>query len=311
MRLARSPALLRILVLAGILVPAGAAGASTLGIASPERVAANSVTFQDSTGEDPQAPDITTVTVSNTDAGMVSFQIAIPNRPELTPDMAIEIFVDTDFNTATGSPDITGTDYVIELLQGEAQLFRWDGTNFSRRFGDPSAVTLSFSYARGVTIRISAAELGATKRFRFVTDVISGLIIDPVTGDIDGTNARADAAPGGGAGFYPFEVRTVAASLVVRKLTRSPARPVAGRTFSLRMTVARSDTGATLQSGRVTCVGRIGRSPLRATTARVVNRAVTCTWAIPNAAKGKSFRGSVTVVFEGLKASRSFSGKIG
>jgi hypothetical protein len=77
------------------------------------------------------------------------------------------------------------------------------------------------------------------------------------------------------------------------------------------MTVARSDTGAVLQSGRVACVGRVGRSPLRATTARVVNRIVTCTWNIPQAATGKTFRGSAAVVFEGLKASRSFSSKIG
>jgi hypothetical protein len=269
------------------------------------------VTFQDSTGEDPQAPDITSITVSNTDAGLVSFRINVPNRPQLGFDMLAEVYVDTDFNTATGDPELAGVDYVIQLVRGEVNLYRWDGTNFTRGFGDPSAVTLSYTYAGGVTILISAAELGNTKRFRFFTDVVSGLIVDPVTGDIDGTNARADVAPGGGAGLYPYEVKVTPPSLEVRKFTRVPARPRAGRPFSLRMTVARSDTGAVLQGGRVTCVGRIGRSPLRATTARVVNRAVTCTWAIPATAKGKSFRGSATVVFEGLKASRSFTGKIG
>src|SRR5215218_9595801 len=119
MRRPSSPALLRILVLAGILVPAGAAGASTLGAASPESIAANSVTFQDSTGEDPQAPDITSITVSNTDAGLVSFRINVPNRPQLGFDMLAEVYVDTDFNTATGDPELAGVDYVIQLVRGE------------------------------------------------------------------------------------------------------------------------------------------------------------------------------------------------
>jgi hypothetical protein len=38
--------------------------------------------------------------------------------------------------------------------------------------------------------------------------------------------------------------------------------------------------------------------------------AVVCTWLIPANAKGRTFRGSVTVVFEGLRASRSFSARI-
>ncbi len=133
------------------------------GTASPAAIAANSVTFNDSTGEDPAAPDITTVVVSNNDAGIVSFRINVPNRPTLGADMAVDVFVDTDNNTATGDPDLAGVDYVIELLQNEINLFKWDGSNFSRRFGDPSAVTLSFSYQGGITIRISASELGETE----------------------------------------------------------------------------------------------------------------------------------------------------
>jgi hypothetical protein len=38
--------------------------------------------------------------------------------------------------------------------------------------------------------------------------------------------------------------------------------------------------------------------------------AAVCTWQIPANATGKRFRGSVTIVFEGLRASRSFSARI-
>jgi hypothetical protein len=315
MRRPSSSVLLRILVLAGILVPAGAAGASTLGAASPERAAANSVTFQDSTGEDPQAPDITTVVVSNDDARTISFRINVPNRPQLGQDMIVDVLVDSDRNPATGDAEgqfgFPGADYAIQLFRGEVFLYRWDGTGFTRTPGDPPSTSLTYAYAGGVTIRINASELGNTTRFSFGTDVISGITFDPTTGEPDFTQARADFAPAVLAGLYPFELKITPASLLVRKFSRSPARPTAGRPFSLRMTVARSDTGAVLQSGRVTCVGRIGRSPLRATTARVVTRVVTCTWNIPRAATGKTFRGSASVVFEGLKASRSYSAKIG
>jgi hypothetical protein len=287
-----------------------AAGALPSGTASPSFVAANSQEYQDSTGENPAAPDITTLTVSNDDAGVVSFRVDVPNRPQLGQDMVIDLFVDTDNNPQTGSVDFGGTDYVVELIQGEANLFKWDGTNFTRRFGDPPAISLAFSYQGGVTIRISSAELGNTKRFNFFVIVESGIVFDPTTGDPDFTNSVGDAAPGGGVGLYPYEVITARPTLVVRSLKGTPAAPRAGQTFTLRMVAARSDTNAVLQNGRVTCVGRVGKARLRAQLARVQGGAVVCTWRIPVKAKGKTFRGSVTVVFEGLRASRSFSARI-
>jgi len=131
-----------------------AAGALPNGTAVGASVAANSQTYQDSTGEDATAPDITTLTVSNDDAGIVSFRINVPNRPTLGQDMLFEIWVDTDNNAATGAPELGGADYVLQLVRGEISLYKWDGTDYTRRFGDPSAVTLNFSYQAGLTVRI-------------------------------------------------------------------------------------------------------------------------------------------------------------
>jgi hypothetical protein len=287
-----------------------AAGALPAGTAAPAAVTANSTDYQDSTGENPAAPDITTLTVSNDDAGLITFRVNVPNRPQLGQDMYFLMFVDSDNNAATGSADTGGADYVMEVVRGEIALFRWDGTDFTRRFGDPSAVTLTFSYQAGITIRISQAELGNTTRLKFFTIVESGVVVDPVTGDLDFTNAVGDAAPGGGVGLYPYEVIRARPTLVVRSIRGTPAAPRAGRTFSLRMVAARSDTNAVIQNGRVTCVGRAGNSRLRAQLARVQGGAAVCTWQVPANAKGKTFRGSVTIVFEGLRASRSFSARI-
>jgi hypothetical protein len=297
-------------VTALVVVLPTAAGALPAGTTAPAAVTANSQTYQDSTGENPQAPDITSITVSNDDAGLITFRINVPNRPQLNQDMYFLLFVDSDNNPATGAADTGGADYVMEVVRGEIALFRWDGTDFTRRFGDPSAVTLTFSWQGGITLRISQAELGNTTRLKFFTIVESGIVVDPVTGDLDFTNAVGDAAPGGGVGLYEYGVVRARPSLVVRSIKGTPAAPRAGQNFTLRMVTARSDTNATIQNGRVTCVGRAGNSRLRAQLARVQGGAAVCTWPVPANAKGKTFRGSVTIVFEGMRASRSFTARI-
>ena len=157
---------------------------------------------------------------------------------------------------------------------------------------------------------MSAAELGNTKRFGFAVIVIGGVVIDPVTGDLDFTNSVSDVAPAAGAGFYQYEVKITPPTLIVKKLTPTPKTPTAGRSFTLKLVAARSDTGAVVQNGKVTCVGRIGNARLRAQVQGVVGGAATCTWNIGPLARGKTFRGSVTLTFEGLKAVQSFVGKI-
>ena len=298
------PWLVFAIAVAVVALPTVASGA----LSAPKAPASNTTTYTDSSGENPAAPDITTIVVSNTDAGLITFRINMPNRPTLGQDMLVGIDVDTDNNAATGSED--GTDYAIEYFQGEAALFKWDGANFTRRPGDPPFTSLVTSYQGGLTLNISAAELGNTKAFKFGVIVIGGVVIDPTTNDLDFSNAVADLAPAFGAGLYSYEVKITPPTLVVKSFRPTPARPAAGKPFTLRLVAARSDTGAVVQNGRVTCVGRLGKVRLRATVQRVQGGAATCTWNIPPNAKGKAFRGSVTVSFEGLKAAQSYTGKV-
>ncbi len=153
--------LLLLIALGAVLValPAAALGGSA-------RTAANTATFPDSTGEDAAAPDITSVVVTNDDAGNIVFQVNISNRPALTSDMFLLIFLDTDQNPATGSTQNFGAEYVIELDPGAVGLFQWNGTDFPAA---ASQTSLTYSYAAtGATIRVSASDLGKTKAFNFV-----------------------------------------------------------------------------------------------------------------------------------------------
>ena len=283
------------------------------GGATPARATANSVTFQDSRGEDPQGPDINTVTVSNDNTGMINWKIDIPNEAQLSGEKIIDVLIDADNNKATGDPDPLsgpGADYAIELFEQQVNMFQWDGQTYSRSAAGPSEATLIFTdSATGPTISINKSELGNTTKLSFQATVISGVTTDP-SGNLDFTNAHADFAPDLGHGFYPFDVKTAPLKLVATKFKTSPSRPRAGGAFSMSMSAVRNDTGAAIQSGTVNCAARAGGATLRARTHRIANSVATCMWAIPASARGKAFRGSITVVFEGKKVTKTFSSVI-
>ncbi len=304
MRPLTRPGLLLAIAVAVVALPTVASGAFSA-LATPAATAANSTTYQDSTGEDPSAPDITTITVSNDNSGVITFRINVPNRPQLTQDLAVIMFLDSDSNQATGDQSSLGADYLIQYILGEAILFRWDGNDFSLSANQSS---LTSSWSSGPTFRINASQLSNTRRLAFDVLVVSGLVIDQTTGAIDCTNCRRDAAPT--IGLYQYEVKITPPTLVVRSLKPTPTRPTAGQSFTLRLVAARSDTNAVVQNGRVTCVGRIGNARLKARVQRVQGGASVCTWNLGPKAKGKTFRGSVAVVFEGLRASQGYTAKV-
>jgi hypothetical protein len=270
--------------------------------------AANSVTYPDSTGENPAAPDITTIVVSNDDAGMISFKINIPNRPQFTRDILVSMLLDTDASPATGDPDNLGADYAIELAQGEVALFKWDGTGLTRRVGDPPATSLIYSWAGGVTIKISAAELGDTKKFGFGVIAVSGIVFNETTGEADFANAVADGAPS--AGLFSYNVKLAPARVVFKSLKTAPVSPKAGKTFTVRMAATRSDTGAAIVNGRVDCVARAGARSVQPKSEKFVGGQAVCVFTVPANSSGKTLRGTITIVFEGKKLARPFSARI-
>jgi hypothetical protein len=272
--------------------------------------AANSVTYQDSTGEPGGVKDITTVVVSNDDKGMVTFRLNVPSAPAYSVDIDVDIYVNTDANASTGAADLGGVDYVIQLFRGEINLYKWDGTDFTRRFGDPPATTLIYQWSNGVSIRISAAELGNTKRMQFFAGVISGITFNETTGEPDFTNSVADFAPDIGRGFYTYDVKIAPMRVVFKSLKTAPASPKAGRTLTVRMAATRSDTGAAIINGRVDCTAKAGARSVQPNSERFVGGQAVCVFTVPANAAGKTMRGKITIVFEGKRLSRPFSAKI-
>jgi hypothetical protein len=292
------PAILLALAVLLVGVPA-ALGGST-------RVASNSATFADSIGEDPNAPDITSVVVSNDDAGLITIQINIGNRPTLTPDMFVLVFLDTDQNASTGAADFLGAEYAIELDPGAVSLFKWDGTDFVQA---PSQTSLTYAYANGATIHISAADLGRTKAINFATIAASG-----VTNDASGNpvfdNVHRDAAPDPGHGAYAYQVLTRLV-LTVTAFTTSPKPPRAGRAFSVSLAANENDTSGPVTSGTVSCAATLAGKRAAAATHAVTNGVATCVWRIPKTAKCRTMRGNITLTVQGVRVTRPFSARFG
>ena len=285
-----------LLALAALLVgvPAALGGSSY--------AAANSQTFNDSVGEDANAPDITSIAVSNDDAGNITLQVNISNRPALTADMLMLLFLDTDNNSATGDPDSLGADYAIQLEPGAIGLFQWNGSDYATA---PSQTSLTYAYAAtGATIHVSAADLGRTKVLRFGAIAISGIVVD-AAGNPDFTNVHADAAPDSGHGLYSYQVLTKLV-LTVTAFTTSPKPPKAGRTFSVSLAATENDTKGPVRSGVVVCPATLAGKRAVAVTRVVANGIATCVWRIPKTAKGRIMRGSITLTLQGAHVTRPF-----
>ena len=277
----------------------------TTALAKSARAKANSQTFTDSTGEDPNAPDITSVVASNDDSGMITFKINMSNRPALTGDMVVLMYLDTDQNAATGDPQSFGSEYFIVLVAGEVDLAKWNGTDYGAA---PSQSSVTYSYdATGATIHVSAADLGGTKGFNVGLDAISGVATD-AAGNPDFSNAHVDAAPDFGHGVYSYQVQTTL-TLSVNTFTFGPKPAKAGKTFVASLAANESDTGGPVQAGTVACSATVGGKHLTATAHRVANGIATCSWLVPRKAKG-TLKGTVTLTVKGTTVSRPFAVKV-
>jgi hypothetical protein len=288
----------RTVALLGLVLSLAVAPAVALGVS-----ASNSQTYADSTGEDPSAVDISSVAVSNDDAGLLTFQVNVTNRPALTGDLLYQVYLDTAPNV--GDPDSLGADYVIQLTPAGVALFRWNGSEFP--FAESQA-GVSYAYATaGPSLRVSAAALGTPRTLNFFAFAVSGVTVD-ANGDPDYTNARADLAPNFGL-YTGYEVRTTLVLSVVRSTT-SPRPARAGGPFSAALAVTRNDTGGPITAGSVTCTARIGGAVLRVRGRRVTNGIAACSWTLPRTAAGQVVRGTIAVTVDGTRVTRTFSARV-
>ena len=77
------------------------------------------------------------------------------------------------------------------------------------------------------------------------------------------------------------------------------------------MAATRSDTGAAIVNGQVDCAAKAGARNVVPKSERFVAGKAVCVFTIPAGTAGKTLRGTITMIFEGKRLTRPFSGKIG
>jgi hypothetical protein len=148
--------------------------ASTAAFVTPFAHAAevvHSQTYSDPAGDnDPAAPDITTITISNDDAGVIEMKVTLANRPTLEPGDELLVYLDTDRNETTGCTAL-GAEYAFAAVgdTGPDDLF-----GVARCVGSALEIFPAASFggefdgATGrVSFRIAAGELGNPTGFYF------------------------------------------------------------------------------------------------------------------------------------------------
>lgn len=277
--------------LAATLVAAGCT-ALVVGIApSGATHASTSVTYQDSTGEDARALDISTVTVSNDDAGLVTFDVKLANR---SPDAArdyVFAMLDTDSNASTGDPDTGGCEWGI-AWKGEPVLFQWNGSEMTLA---PSMTTLAASPGPNeLVLKVNRSELGNTTGFNFYLKTYQPDASDP-------EGEWADYAPSFGSWHYDVKLY-VAPRLTAKPLQFVPATPKAGKPLLTRTVVTVTRGGTPEQLAPSTIIKATatvaGKKLVGAVTPTYATGTIAIRWLVPKTAKGKWLRGRVTITLE-------------
>jgi hypothetical protein len=255
---------------------------------------ANPATYDDPTGDNGSAPDITSVVVSNDGNGQVSFRINVA-KLVVPSNVNIGIAIDSDQNPSTGS---RGIDYLFlaDLSQNSYGLGRWNGTDFVDASASTAAVSTDDT---GLTFSINKSELGNTSGVNFWTRSLEGPT--PAAGHMD------DAPD---AGTWAYQLGPASALKLTIELSHA-TKAKAGRPYVAVIAVGRSD-GATAEvtSADVSCKATVGTRQLRSSTVVALGPAVTCSWRLPKGSTGKIIHASITVSLDGATVSKRFTAKI-
>ena len=279
--------------------------------------ASGSESFTDPAGDSGIAPDITSVTVSNDDSGLLTFRIAIANRTALGPDDVVAALIATDDPNPYIGRRFDGTNFAV-VLDGTygPSLHEWNGADLDPILPRPQSVT--GTYSDGVatlTVQQEALAPGYPD-----VSVPVQLQLYAVGLAFDGSEVvAADRAPH--SDFYPFRfaepLRVIVTSFAPKKTVK------AGKRLVVLMGQARGDTGKPIASGHVRCNARLGKAVLRGSGGFVTvklkspidgkpfrSRNAACSWRVPRDANGKTVRGRMTVAENGVTNTRSFSTRV-
>jgi hypothetical protein len=245
----------------------------------------------------PSAPDVTRVGVRDTKDGMIRFTVSTPSHPTVPADATVDLLLDRDL---LGEPDAEERSDV-QLIYGAGSLdfWRWVPAveDWIREKSPEASVR---RVGKGILVfEVHRSELDDVARFGF--NVRSSVL------DEEDEYAAYDLAPDRSSWRYTLAYRPPL-RLVVGAVRGSPARPLAGHRFTVRVPVRRSDTSRGLSSGTVRCTFRVGGRTMEV-SGRIEKGVASCALRVPRNAV--VVRGSMDVRALGKSVTVWFAGAIG
>jgi hypothetical protein len=281
-------------LVAVLLAAAGFAFATT---ASARAAESPPKSYSDGAADNGTAPDISTVSVTNSTDGQYTFAVQL--NTEYGDNAELYLYLDTDQNTATGDPDNLGADYLFydDHASHSFSLAEWNGADWE----DAPETTASVLVAADrytVTASVNQSDLGDARTFDFfvVTDNTDG-----------GTDDYDDAPSGSGAWTYALQpaltLAATARTVIVRR----------HHAWGVMMMVTRSDTGKTVSGdGSLLCSATAGGAKLRTADSGFVSAAsggqsiAYCQFALPKKHHVK-LQAKITVTVDGASVTKTLN----
>lgn len=289
---------------------------------SARAAATDSKTFSDGAGDvRGTAPDMTTVVVGdNAATGMITVAVTAVGYAALPAESfpMVKVYVDADKNPSTGSPNQGGIEYVLACARDPEGsgwwIERWDGSKLVQ-----AAQTATMSFVRTgdtMTWTVHKSDIGVSAGM--------SLFVWSSTWDTSDNQTGEDFAPDDG--VFAFDLSTPppapltppapapapapALKAVIGAPSVTPARPVAGKQFTVVFPVTRSDNGAALTRGTMICDPSVAGKVIRHSEQFRGGKA-RLTFAVPRAAKGKTLKVKVTIKVGAQSATKVASYRIG
>jgi hypothetical protein len=256
---------------------------------------------EDATGDAPSSADITSVQLSDTSAGFLTFKIGLARRP--SPQTAIAVFLDTDRNKATGAGTV-GAEYALYA----DSLNESDPYVDFRQFKRKTNAAVDFNYTEEATVHggVLRVRLNGFRRFAPGFNLAVATL---------GEKGKLDQAPDSGVWSYHMRRQVKPTLSLVGGVKTTPRKPRAGHRFAASIHVKGSHGVDVLNDTfNFGCPGTVGhgKPDLGGYPSDPSNATLRCIWRIPPGTSGRAFRGSLTIRLHlgGQTLSRSISARI-
>jgi hypothetical protein len=259
--------------------------------------------FSDPVGDAGTAADITRISVTNDDAGV--YRIVLGFATPIPQDGRVFVYLDTDLNQSTGSPQSLGADYAFgyDGADGSSTFYVWSNGDWADAPPTSSVAVTSAPDATSLTLVAGKSDLGGSTGFNFFVLSEEG----------DGAVGRFDDAPSGEGAFEYRLQPTVVLSLVAA--TSYPVK--AGGRWTLVLVARRSDTGKTLGAeGAIACSASTGAVRLALTARAFVSAGAgagsgaVCSFKVPRRLEHRVLHGTIAVRYHGEVVRRRFTATV-